>query len=54
MRVGLDCANGSAWMIAKNVFDALGAKTYVINAEPNGPILIKTPDPAISRCCSSL
>lgn len=36
VRVGLDCANGSAWMIAKNVFDALGAKTYVINAEPNG------------------
>lgn len=36
IRVGLDCANGSAWMIAKNVFDALGAKTYVINNEPNG------------------
>ena len=36
VRVGLDCANGSAWMIAKNVFDALGAKTYVINAEPDG------------------
>lgn len=36
MRVGLDCANGSSWMIAKNVFDALGAKTYVLNAEPNG------------------
>ena len=36
MRVGLDCANGSAWMIAKSVFDALGAKTYVINAEPDG------------------
>ena len=35
-RVGLDCANGSAWMIAKSVFDALGAKTYTINAEPNG------------------
>ena len=35
-RVGLDCANGSAFAIAKNVFDALGAKTYVINAEPNG------------------
>ena len=35
-RIGLDCANGSAWMIAKSVFDALGAKTYVINAEPNG------------------
>lgn len=36
MRVGLDCANGSSWNIAKAVFDALGAKTYVINAEPNG------------------
>lgn len=36
MRVGLDCANGSAWSIAKAVFDALGATTYVINAEPNG------------------
>ena len=35
-RVGLDCANGSAWMIAKSVFDALGAKTYVINNEPDG------------------
>ena len=36
IKVGLDCANGSAWMIAKSVFDALGAKTYVINAEPDG------------------
>ena len=36
VKVGLDCANGSAWNIAKSVFDALGAKTYVINAEPNG------------------
>ncbi len=36
MRVGLDCANGSSWMIAKNVFDALGAKTYVIVNEPDG------------------
>ena len=36
IKVGLDCANGSAWQIAKNVFDALGAKTYVINNEPNG------------------
>ncbi len=35
-RIGLDCANGSSWNIAKNVFDALGAKTYVINAEPDG------------------
>ncbi len=36
MKVGLDCANGASWNIAKNVFDALGAKTYVINAEPDG------------------
>ena len=36
IKVGLDCANGAAWNIAKSVFDALGAKTYVINAEPNG------------------
>ena len=35
-RVGLDCANGSSWNIAKAVIDALGADTYVINAEPNG------------------
>jgi len=36
MRVGLDCANGSSWNIAKAVFDALGAKTYVIGADPDG------------------
>ncbi len=36
MRVGLDCANGCAWMIAKNVFDALGAQTYVIGDTPDG------------------
>ena len=36
MKVGLDCANGSSWNIAKAVFNALGAKTYVINAYPNG------------------
>ncbi len=36
LRIGLDCANGSAWMIAKSVFDALGAKTYVINNQPDG------------------
>ena len=36
MRVGLDCANGSAWNIARTVFEALGAKTYVIHAEPDG------------------
>lgn len=36
MKVGLDCANGSAWNIAKAVFDALGAETYVINAQADG------------------
>ena len=36
MKIGLDCANGASWNIAKAVFDALGATTYVINAEPNG------------------
>ncbi len=36
MRVGLDCANGSSWNIARTVFEALGAKTFVINAEPDG------------------
>ena len=35
-KIGLDCANGSAWNIAKSVFDALGAQTYVINADPDG------------------
>ena len=35
-RIALDCANGSSWNIAKAVFDALGATTLVINAEPNG------------------
>ena len=36
MRIGLDCSNGSAFTIAKSVYDALGAKTYVINNEPDG------------------
>lgn len=36
IKVGLDCANGASWSIAKAVFDALGAETYVINANPNG------------------
>ncbi|MDD6789640.1 MAG: phosphoglucosamine mutase, partial [Lachnospira sp.] len=35
-RIGLDAANGSSWQLAKNIFDALGAKTYVIHAEPDG------------------
>ena len=36
MKVGLDCANGASWNIARLVFEALGAKTYVINADPDG------------------
>ena len=36
VKVALDCANGASWNVAKSVFDALGATTYVINAEPNG------------------
>ena len=35
-KVALDCANGASWNIAKAVFEALGAKTLVINASPNG------------------
>ena len=35
-KIGLDCANGASWMIAKSVFDACGAQTYVINNHPNG------------------
>ena len=34
--VGLDCSNGSSWMLAKSVFDALGARTQVINNSPDG------------------
>ena len=36
VKVGLDVSNGAAWQIAKGVFDALGAKTYVINDAPDG------------------
>ena len=36
VKVGLDVANGAAWQIAKSVFDALGAKTYVMNDNPDG------------------
>ena len=36
LKIGLDCANGASWNVAKAVFDALGAKTYVINADPDG------------------
>ncbi len=46
IKVGLDCSNGSTWNIAKNVFDALGAKTFVISAEPDGT--------NINRSCGSV
>ncbi len=36
LKIGLDCANGASWMIAKSVFGALGAQTVVLGAEPNG------------------
>ncbi len=36
LKIGLDCANGASWMIAKSVFGALGAQTVVIGAEPDG------------------
>ncbi|MBR3691665.1 MAG: helix-turn-helix domain-containing protein [Clostridia bacterium] len=36
LRIGLDCANGAAWMIAPSVFEALGARTFVIHARPDG------------------
>ncbi len=45
MRVGLDLANGAATTIAKGVFDALGAKTYAISADPDGT--------NINSCCGS-
>ena len=36
LRIGLDTANGASWMIAKAVFEALGATTYMTGAEPDG------------------
>ena len=36
LKIGLDTSNGASWMIAKNVFDALGAQTYILNNEPDG------------------
>ena len=36
LRIGLDCANGAAWNIARTVFEALGARVYLIGAEPDG------------------
>lgn len=42
MRIGLDCSNGSAFAIAKSVYDALGAKTYVIHNGPDGTNINKS------------
>ena len=50
-KVGLDCANGASWMIANSVFQALGAKTYVINNEPTGTNINKN---AGSTCMEGL
>ena len=36
MRIGLDCANGAAWNMARTIFEALGARTYLIGVEPDG------------------
>jgi len=36
LRIGIDCANGASWMIANAVFSALGARTVVLGAEPDG------------------
>ncbi len=36
LKIGLDCANGASWMIAKSVFDALGAQTVIVGNQPNG------------------
>ncbi len=36
LKIGLDCSNGSTWMLAKNIFDTLGAETFVIGNQPNG------------------
>ncbi len=36
LKIGLDCANGASWMLAKSLFAALGAQTVIIGAEPDG------------------
>ncbi len=45
LRIGLDCANGASWMIAKSVFEALGSQVYLMGAEPDGT--------NINRACGS-
>ena len=53
-KVALDCANGSASAIAKNVFDALGAETHVINNHPNGLNINTDCAPPTSMSCRSM
>ncbi len=53
VKVGLDCANGASWNIAKSVFDALGADIYVINAQPTVRISTTMQVPPTSRACRS-
>ncbi len=36
LRIGIDCANGASWSIARSVFNALGAETIAIGTDPNG------------------
>lgn len=36
VKVGLDCANGASYKIARSVFDALGATVYEIGGDPDG------------------
>ena len=54
VKVGLDCANGASWNIAKSVFDALGADTYVINNKPNGTNINNNAGSTHIRACRSL
>lgn len=54
MKVGLDCANGSTWMMAKNIFDALGADTYVIGNEPDGTNINRDCGSTTSRTCRNM
>ncbi len=51
LKVGLDCANGSAWQIAKSVFDALGARTYVIGGDPDGVNINESGSTRPERLC---
>ena len=51
LKIGLDCANGAAWSVAKAVFDAPGAQTYVMGDRPNGVNIIRIAVLLISKIC---